>query len=200
MLESECFTYRETNCFSELICEYLEQNAQLTPFYGRFPTLESFKDQMEAKGGFSSEIRQTLVKRLSAQYSAINSSTEAGRAVNNNIEKLGDSNTFTIVTGHQLNILTGPLYFIYKIVSTINLSRQLADAYPEKSFVPIYWMATEDHDFEEINYINQFGGRLKWNRKFKKHRHQQSRKPNRVLLEKTLLLKKSKKVPKRFQW
>lgn len=166
MLESECFTYRETNCFSELICEYLEQNAQLTPFYGRFPTLESFKDQMEAKGGFSSEVRQTLVKRLSAQYAAINSSTEAGRAVNNNIEKLGDSNTFTIVTGHQLNILTGPLYFIYKIVSTINLSRQLADAYPEKSFVPVYWMATEDHDFEEINYINQFGGRLKWDRKF----------------------------------
>ena len=47
--------------------------------------------------------------------------------------------------------MTGPLYFIYKIVSTIKLCRQLNEQSPDLNFVPIYWMATEDHDFEEIS-------------------------------------------------
>src|SRR5690606_41286324 len=67
---------------------------------------------------------------------------------------LSQSNTFTITTGHQLNLFTGPLYFFYKIISTINLCKELKIAYPKQDFVPIYWMATEDHDFEEINFFN----------------------------------------------
>ena len=50
-----------------------------------------------------------------------------------------------------MNLFTGPLYFLYKIISTINLCKELQKKYPENNFVPIYWMATEDHDFEEIN-------------------------------------------------
>jgi uncharacterized protein YllA (UPF0747 family) len=53
-----------------------------------------------------------------------------------------------------LNLFTGPLYFLYKIISTINLTKELKAKYPAYNFVPIYWMATEDHDFEEINYFN----------------------------------------------
>jgi uncharacterized protein YllA (UPF0747 family) len=71
-----------------------------------------------------------------------------------NIEALNNSNTFTVTTGHQLNLFSGPLYFLYKIISTINLTTELKAKYPTYNFVPIYWMATEDHDFEEINYFN----------------------------------------------
>ncbi|NNK87340.1 MAG: bacillithiol biosynthesis cysteine-adding enzyme BshC, partial [Flavobacteriaceae bacterium] len=71
---------------------------------------------------------------------------------------------FTITTGHQLNLFTGPLYFLYKIISTINLTRLLNKAYPEYNFVPVYWMATEDHDFDEINYFNFKGRKVQWNR------------------------------------
>ena len=56
------------------------------------------------------------------------------------------------------------MYFLYKIVSTINLAKQLSRTYPEQDFVPVYWMATEDHDFEEINYFNFRGKKIKWNR------------------------------------
>src|SRR5690606_12180634 len=65
-------------------------------------------------------------------------------------------------TGHQLNLFTGPLYFIYKIVTTINLALELKIAYPEKNFVPVYWMATEDHDFEEINHVNVDEKNISW--------------------------------------
>ncbi len=71
-----------------------------------------------------------------------------------NIKLLNNSNTFTITTGHQLNLFTGLLYFLYKIISTIKLCKDLEIKCPENIFVPIYWMATEDHNFEKINYFN----------------------------------------------
>ncbi len=81
-----------------------------------------------------------------------------------NIAALKHKNTFTVTTGHQLNLFTGPLYFLYKIISTINLTKELAAAYPDKNFVPVYWMATEDHDFDEINYFNFKDKKFRWNR------------------------------------
>ena len=63
-----------------------------------------------------------------------------------------------------MNLFTGPLYFIYKIVSTINLCKQLKLQYPEHNFVPVYWMATEDHDFEEINHFKFRGKKIVWNK------------------------------------
>jgi bacillithiol biosynthesis cysteine-adding enzyme BshC len=78
---------------------------------------------------------------------------------------LADSNTFTITTGHQLNIFTGPLYFIYKIVTAINLAKDLKAKFPECNFVPVYWMATEDHDFEEINHVKVEDRKLTWDKK-----------------------------------
>src|SRR5690606_3641046 len=80
-----------------------------------------------------------------------------------NIKALRESTTFTITTGHQLNIFTGPLYFLYKIIATINLCKTLKSTYPGYNFVPVYWMATEDHDFEEINFFNFKGKKLAWN-------------------------------------
>jgi bacillithiol biosynthesis cysteine-adding enzyme BshC len=77
---------------------------------------------------------------------------------------LKEDNTFTVTTGHQLNLFTGPLYFLYKIISTINLTKELKAKYPIYNFVPIYWMATEDHDFEEINYFNFKGKKFRWNK------------------------------------
>ena len=69
-----------------------------------------------------------------------------------------------ILLGNQLNLFSGPLYFLYKIISTINLTKELKTKYPTYNFVPIYWMATEDHDFEEINYFNFKGKKFRWNK------------------------------------
>ena len=59
-------------------------------------------------------------------------------------------------------MFTGPLYFLYKIISAINLAEQLKEKYPIYNFVPIYWMAAEDHDFEEVNHAYVFGKRISW--------------------------------------
>src|SRR5690554_1114888 len=159
-MPSECIKYSETNYFSPLILDYLSNKPELDAFYHRFPSIANFGPQLEQKQqSFSLKAREALVESLVNQYKSVNT-TEGTRE---NIELLRQENTFTITTGHQLNLFTGPLYFLYKIVSVINLCRELQKAYPESNFVPIYWMATEDHDFEEINFFNLHGKKIQWN-------------------------------------
>ena len=153
--------YSKTGYFTKLMCDYLAEKESLIEFYGRFPKLESFKEQLEEKQlSFKPDSRKTLVRALQKQYENTNTS----EATLHNILSLSEENTFTITTGHQLNLFTGPLYFLYKIFSVINLSEKLKENYPDSNFVPIYWMATEDHDFDEINYFNLFGKKIEWKR------------------------------------
>jgi len=160
-MPSDCITFKDTGYFSKLICDYLAEAETLKPFYNRFPKLENFKAQIEEKSNsFKKETRTVLVGALEKQYKNV----ETSETTLNNINALNNSKTFTITTGHQLNLFTGPLYFLHKIVSTINLAKQLKAKYPENNFVPIYWMASEDHDFEEINYFNFKGKKIQWNK------------------------------------
>ena len=60
-----------------------------------------------------------------------------------NIKKLKFSNTFTITTGHQLCLFTGPIFFIIKILQAIKICKDLENKFSDYNFVPIFWMATE---------------------------------------------------------
>ncbi len=158
---AECIAYGKTNYFSSLIVDYLAQNESLKEFYNRFPNQENFKAQIEEKSkSYQKLSREVLQKAITQQYSEVSLS----ETTQLNIQSLSQENTFTITTGHQLNLFTGPLYFLYKIVSTINLTKQLKETYPEYNFVPVYWMATEDHDFDEISFFNFKGKKIHWNR------------------------------------
>ncbi|MQP24915.1 bacillithiol biosynthesis cysteine-adding enzyme BshC [Flavobacterium sp. LMO8] len=160
-MPNDCITYQNSGYFSKLIVDYLDQKAELKSLYNRFPTLENFQLQMEEKNkNFPIENREILAKALLIQYQNF----KVSETTSNNIELLKSSNTFTITTGHQLNLFTGPLYFLYKIISIINLTKELKNTYPENNFVPVYWMATEDHDFDEINYFNFKGKKIQWKR------------------------------------
>lgn len=153
--------FRDTHYFSSLICDYLDEKEDLKPFYNRFPTLDNFKIQIEEKRNtYNKNNRAELVKSLMLQYENLKISS----ATLTNIDLLKHGTTFTVTTGHQLNLFTGPLYFFYKIISTINLCKQLKQDNPTYNFVPVYWMATEDHDFEEINFFNFKGKKLQWNK------------------------------------
>jgi bacillithiol biosynthesis cysteine-adding enzyme BshC len=142
-----------TGQFSTLFLDYIAQKDSLVPFYNHLPTLAAFRQQIAEKA-FDEQKRQTLVDALERQYADISSKPD--------FSVLRQSNTFTVTTGHQLNIFTGPLYIVYKLVTTINLARQLAKEYPDYQFVPVYWMATEDHDFPEINHFSLFGNQYTW--------------------------------------
>ncbi len=160
-MDIDCLPLEKTGYFSRLICDYVSTNPQLQPLYNRFPNLESFKGQVAEKGkSYTQGHRKILYRSLLSQYEGIT----ASKSTIAHLESLKDEHTFTVVTGHQLNLFTGPLYFLYKIISTINLAKQLKKEFPNQNFVPIYWMATEDHDFDEINYFNFRGVKFQWNK------------------------------------
>ncbi|UAJ14260.1 bacillithiol biosynthesis cysteine-adding enzyme BshC [Aquirufa lenticrescens] len=154
-MDHKTHSFSSLNAFSTLLLDYLAEKPELKAFYGNGPRLENFKEQIASKSTFPAANRAILQTVLTEQYAAIGAEMPA--------VDLRDENTFTVTTGHQLNIYTGPLYVIYKLVSTINLARALQKAYPAQRFVPVYWMATEDHDFEEINHFIAFGTKYTWN-------------------------------------
>ena len=71
------------------------------------------------------------------------------------------------IPGHQLNLFTGPLYFLYKIFGAINLAEQYASKNPEYKIIPVFWMASEDHDFEEISHFRTADQKILWNKQAK---------------------------------
>jgi bacillithiol synthase len=154
----EKYPLGETGNFSPFFLDYIYGKEGLKPYYGLFPDKPNFKKQADLLK-FPEANRKVLTAVLKEQYKGIRYSEK----VRENIDSLNSANTFTITTGHQLNIFTGPLYFIYKILTAINTAEELNKLHPDKKFVPVYWMASEDHDFAEINHIYFSGRKITWN-------------------------------------
>ena len=147
----------KTNSFSKAFLDYISGKEELLPFHSGLPSIEIFEKQI-AQRNFNGDNRSKLADVLQEQYKEI----EISEAIHTNIELLREKNTYTITTGHQLNIFTGPLYFIYKIVTVIRACEELKKQYPFYNFVPVYWMASEDHDFEEISYFRYASKKFQW--------------------------------------
>ena len=126
--------FQKTGFFSKTMIDYLEQKNSIKPFYNNFPDVNGFHNQIEEKQkSFRLHNRLILAKALKDQYSFFDTSEKT----ETNIELLKQQNTFTVTTGHQLNLFTGPLYFLYKIISAINLAEELAEKFTEQNFVPV---------------------------------------------------------------
>jgi bacillithiol synthase len=151
---------KDTQCFSN-ISNTLTYNQALLKDFIQLPfSIESIKVQIELKSkNYPQQNRVILTNKLNKNYSKLELTQKQALHLN----LLSKDSTFTITTGHQLCLFTGPIFFIYKIIHTIKLADELCRAYPEFHFVPIYWMASEDHDFEEVNHLNLFNNKITWN-------------------------------------
>lgn len=158
-MQAKYISYQQTHSFSSVVLDYIDGNDKLESFYKYSPTIQGFEQAVKNRK-FSGD-RNLLVQTLQKQYQHLQPSA----LVSQHINLLADDRTFTITTGHQLNIFTGPLYFIYKIVTAIKLADELKQRFPDYNFVPVYWMATEDHDFEEINNVRVEDRKLVWQKK-----------------------------------
>jgi bacillithiol biosynthesis cysteine-adding enzyme BshC len=157
-MKTHQISFKDTGYFSELICDYLEEKNELRPFYSNATSFKGFEKQIKEKSSFALAKRKVLINSLVKQHEHL----ELSEKTTKNIQLLIEETTFTVTTGHQLNLFTGPLYFLYKIISTLNLTQQLKKHFPSYNFVPVYWMATEDHDFDEINFFNSKDAKIQW--------------------------------------
>ncbi len=143
----------------ELIEKFISGDKKVLKYINSFYSKENIIKHSENRSkNFSKEQRQILVKSLQKQYSKI----EISKKTLKNISSLLEPNTFCITTGHQINLFTGPLMVIYKIAQVISISNQLNSDSDNFKYVPVLWIATEDHDFEEISEINLNQKKIKW--------------------------------------
>lgn len=150
---------RKTSFFSAISNDLSYGELKLAPLMNHAFSIANFSEQIEEKSrSYNHSFREVLSKELNAQYKGL----EIKNIVQSNIEALNNSNTFTVVTGHQLNLFGGPLYIVYKIAHIINLAKQVEAQHPTRKIVPVFWMASEDHDFEEINHLHLFGKKISW--------------------------------------
>lgn len=131
-----------------LVKDFLE--GRLPGFSDVLFSQENIRRKISAKAHrFDDGKRRTLVSVIREQYEGI----EMTSRQQENLDRLLKDNSFTVVTGHQLNLFSGPVFFVYKILQTIKTAELLNVWFPEQHIVPVFWMATEDHDFEEINHF-----------------------------------------------
>jgi bacillithiol biosynthesis cysteine-adding enzyme BshC len=148
--------YRQAGVFSKIATDYIDQAEALKPFYRYLPTLKGIQQSIEARKKFSTN-RNILVEELKKQYGQL-----LNGKVAENINSLLSADTFTVTTAHQPNILTGPLYFIYKILHAIKLADHLKVSLPQYNFVPVYYMGSEDADLDELGHIHLDDKKLVW--------------------------------------
>ena len=106
---------------------------------------------------FSLEQRTALYEALKKQYH------RAGSPLPEHLERLTLPKTVTITSGHQLSLALGPMFMVYKILHTVALCQRMQQETEEITFLPVFWMATEDHDLAEIQQVHFFNKTVVWN-------------------------------------
>lgn len=121
-------------------------------------SVNDLKSQAEQKlAVYPKESRRILQQVLCDQMLEF-----ASESQRKNLGLLSDDNTVTITTGHQLTLFGGPLYLVYKVMHVVKLVEAFNAASVDQKAVPVFWMASEDHDFEEISSALLFNRELKW--------------------------------------
>jgi len=161
-MKVENIEYSDVSAISFKDLSYINQEPFLKDFYAYTPDLDSFEEVIKAREKYPVD-RSLLVEVLKENYAHI----DASELQTKHIESLSAENTFTIITAHQPSLLGGPLYYVLKIASVINLCKQLKERYPAHNFVPTFISGGEDHDFEEIDHLHLFGKTIQWDREAK---------------------------------
>jgi len=134
---------------NKLLNDFLNGKESISSFFGANP-LKKEEMEFRIKNVMNrSYNRQGLVDALELFHQKHHASIESQE----NMKKLRNEDTFVVIGGQQAGLLTGPLYTIHKIISIIQLAKKYEDEL-NISVVPVFWIAGEDHDIDEINHIH----------------------------------------------
>lgn len=158
-VKKKTLSFEKTGLFSQLIIDFVNHEDNIKPFLTSFSTLESIESSLPVVG---QDVRKDFVHVIEEQYEKTIFLNDASLEMKPHINSLLSANTYTVTTGHQLSIFASPLFLIYKIISTISYAHFLNKKLPDYNFVPCFWMATEDHDFKEINSCKFYNQEYLW--------------------------------------
>lgn len=155
-MQVERIAYADTGRFAAPVIDHLNNDPFIREFLQLPPELDGLKRAAEERH-FSEEHRAVLCAALEHQHERL----DLHMAVRANLDKLKRPDCLTVTTGHQLCLFTGPLYVPYKILNAVRLARE-AEKELNRPVVPVFWMATEDHDAAEIDHATINGRTVKW--------------------------------------
>ncbi len=145
--------------FTPLVKDYLTrfEDAPIREFFAIAPVApheqmrEIIDTRLTRERALPSSHRKTVAESIRGFHSSLGAIPPASAR---NIELLESPDTIAIVTGQQAGMLGGPLYTFYKAFTAIELAKSFREQFPNLSFVPVFWIETEDHDLEEISSVN----------------------------------------------
>ncbi len=141
-------TYKNLKETTDLFRDFIYNFEKVDSFYaGNFRKIEAFE-----KGWADLSKRKYFRHEIASILERQNSELGASAQTLKNISYLKDSQTSVVFTGQQVGILGGPLFTIYKAISDIKLAAWLSEKLKTK-VIPLFWLASDDHDFLEVNHI-----------------------------------------------
>ena len=142
---SECLPFSNIPHSTRLFTEFLSYSGKTHDFYPRSPYITEWAADESARIAYPADRRHALADILERQNRAFGSSPKA----HENLQKFRDGAT-VLVTGQQVGLFGGPLFAILKAITAVEFARKAENA--GVPCVPVFWLATEDHDLAEVNH------------------------------------------------
>jgi bacillithiol synthase len=132
----------------KLFLRFLNDFSSVSQFYPHPPSLEAIQQASK-----SLDYPDSRRREVAAVLRETNTSLGSGEATAKNIDRLA-SGAVAVLSGQQVGLFGGPAYAFYKALSAIQIAHELTQSGVDA--VPIFWMATEDHDLDEVRHVSWF--------------------------------------------
>ncbi len=146
-MKTQCLPFSQVPHTTRLFLDHLSYNPTVREFYPRSPLFPEWIKEEAGRVGYDDARRQAVSNTLENQ----NRNFGAGPKTFASIERL-KRGALTAVTGQQVGLFGGPLFSIFKALTAVKLAEQATKAGVD--CVPIFWLATEDHDLAEVNHVS----------------------------------------------
>jgi len=143
-MESHCLAFREIPQTTKLFSAFLEDFSRVSRYYAHPPTYEGILAAVR-KVKFDAATRQAVVEVLREQNERFGATPETWR----NLDRLA-AGAVAIVTGQQVGLFSGPMYSFFKALCAVRFAEEVTKLGVDA--VPVFWLATEDHDLAEVNH------------------------------------------------
>ncbi len=148
-VKPECLPFRQIPHTTRLFVDYLAYSASAQPFYPRSPNFSEWLKEEAGLVRYDRDRREKVGEVLDRQ----NRSWGASAKTLANLERFRRG-ALTVVTGQQVGLFGGPLFSIFKALTAVKLAEQATAGGVD--CVPVFWLATEDHDLAEVNHVSLY--------------------------------------------
>ena len=145
-MKSHCLSFSQIPHTTRLFVDFLAYSPTVQPFYPRSPYFAEWMKEEAADISYDSVRREQVAGILERQ----NQSWGASAKTLSNLERLRKG-AAAVVTGQQVGLFGGPMFALYKALTAVKLADEASAAGIEA--VPIFWLATYDHDLAEVNHV-----------------------------------------------